>query len=65
MGPRMKVIWPLVSDKCPFDSAIEDMYHRTKSCSWLTIPVRACSALFRVCGALALGFHLVVYVLTT
>ena len=35
-----------VSDRCPFDSSLEDVYHCTKACSWLTIPVRALQSTF-------------------
>ena len=46
VGARLKAIWPSVSDQCPFDSFVEDIYHCTKACSWLTIPVRALQCTF-------------------
>ena len=42
----MKAIWPAYSDCCPFDSALEDVYHCIKACSWLTIPVRILQCTF-------------------
>ena len=33
VGARLKAIWPSVSDRCPFDSSVEDIYHCTKACS--------------------------------
>ena len=41
VGSRMKAIWPFVLHRCPFD-----VYHCTKSCSWLTIPVWALQCMF-------------------
>ena len=41
VGARLKAIWPSVSDRCPFDSSPEDVYHCSKACSWVTIPVLA------------------------
>ena len=46
MRTRLKAIWPSVSDLCPFDSSLEDVYHCTKACSWLTILVRALQCTF-------------------
>ena len=41
VGARLRAIWPSVSDRCPFDSSLEDIYHCTKACSWLTIPFQS------------------------
>ena len=46
VGARLRAIWPSASDRCPFDSSLEDIYHCTKACSWLTIPVRALQCTF-------------------
>ena len=46
VGARLKAIWPSVSERCPFDSSVEDIHHCTKTCSWLTIPVRALQCAF-------------------
>ena len=46
VGAHHKAIWPSVSDRCPFDSSLEDVYHCTKACSWLTIPVRPVKCTF-------------------
>ena len=46
VGARLRAIWPCVSDRCPFDSSLEDIYHCMKACSWLTIPARALQCTF-------------------
>ena len=40
VGKRLHSIFPNIPDKCPICSAVEDVYHRTKACPWLMLPVR-------------------------
>ena len=46
VGQRLHVFFPWVPPTCPFEGSQEDMYHRLKACSWLTVPVRILQCTF-------------------
>ena len=39
VGKRLHALFPWVHPTCPFEGAQEDVYHRLKACSWMTVPV--------------------------
>ena len=39
VGKRLHSIFPSVPSTCPLDGAVEDMYHRTKAFTWLSVPL--------------------------
>ena len=46
VGKHLRAFFPWVPPACPFEGAQEDVYHRLKACSWLTIPVRILQCTF-------------------
>ena len=46
VGKRLHAIFPIVPSTCPVNGAAEDVYHRTKACTWLTVPLRILQCTF-------------------
>ena len=40
VGKRSHVVFPAIPATCAPDGALKNMYHRTKACTWLTVPLR-------------------------